>query len=328
MKTNIFLLFALIAHLTGFADRFRAGEITYRNLDGLSYEITVTTYTDLLDSADVHDSLMVYCGDGTCEIIPRIEKIYLPTNQSVRNIYFGQHTYPGPGTYLIFTEDTFRTSGIMNIPNSGSTGFYIECQITISSVSEVNNSPVFMNIPLDRAYVDSVFIYNPEAYDSDGDSISYKLIACRGSGIIEYSLPSASNIFSLDSFTGDLLWDSPVSAGDYNIAMLIEEFRNGIKIGHVVRDMQVHVISAVNIENLSYSPGCNIFPNPSHDRINLNSKADKWTSAEIVDLSGRTVLSDNSLDVQSIDISGLSVGIYFLRLTDGQGIITRKIVKE
>ncbi|UCG27620.1 MAG: gliding motility-associated C-terminal domain-containing protein, partial [Bacteroidales bacterium] len=56
---------------------------------------------------------------------------------------------------------------------------------------------------------------------------------------------------------GNLVWDSPVYTGDeditadefkliYNIAMNIEEWRNGIKIGNIVRDMQIEVYHSDN----------------------------------------------------------------------------------
>ena len=35
----------------------------------------------------------------------------------------------------------------------------------------------------------------------------------------------------------------------------------------------------------------NIFPNPTHDKLYINSKTDKWSLAEIIDFTGRAVLS-------------------------------------
>ncbi|MEI6899943.1 MAG: gliding motility-associated C-terminal domain-containing protein, partial [Bacteroidota bacterium] len=57
--------------------------------------------------------------------------------------------------------------------------------------------------------------------------------------------PTATNKITLDSVTGDFYWDSPDQMGEYNIAILIEEWRNGIKIGSVERDMQI-IISTCN----------------------------------------------------------------------------------
>jgi gliding motility-associated-like protein len=52
--------------------------------------------------------------------------------------------------------------------------------------------------------------------------------------------------FSLNSATGDLIWDSPKQQGEFNIAILIEEWRNGIRIGSVLRDMQIIIVACNN----------------------------------------------------------------------------------
>ncbi len=88
------------------------------------------------------------------------------------------------------------------------------------------------------------FIHNANAFDPDGDSLSYELIFCKGSEglpIPGYSYPAASNSFSLDAITGDLVWDSPTGCGEYNVAFLIKEWRNGVLIGFVERDMQITI---------------------------------------------------------------------------------------
>lgn len=327
MTRHLLLLIIIICNSTVFAGIYRAGEITYRNLTGLTYEITVTTYTDLLDSVG-RTELTIQWGDGNSEIIPRIEKLILPDFKSIKNTYVYQHTYPGPATYIVSFEDTFRTDGVINIPNSGNTGFYIQSQITIDPFLGVNNSPVFLNPPLDIAYIDSIFIYNSGAYDIDGDSISYRLIPCGGSGMTGYTFPSTSNIFTLDSLSGDLLWDSPILAGDYNIAILIEEWRFGVIIGSVVRDMQIHVEDASGIESFSDNPLFNIFPNPTNDKLFIKSTLNKITTIEIVDFTGKIILHFKLNNEQTIDISSFAKGVYLLRMTSDEITMTKKIVKE
>jgi hypothetical protein len=57
-----------------------------------------------------------------------------------------------------------------------------------------------------------------------------------------------SNSFSLNPITGDLIWDTPNngSIGEYNVAFVVEEWRNGILIGFVTRDMQITVSPCTN----------------------------------------------------------------------------------
>ena len=69
-------------------------------------------------------------------------------------------------------------------------------------------------------------------------------MTCKGQDGIEipgYTLPQASQAFVIDSVTGELRWDAPLMQGEYNVAIMVEEWRHGVKIGSVVRDMQILV---------------------------------------------------------------------------------------
>jgi gliding motility-associated-like protein len=235
----------------------RAAEIVYRNIGGLTYEITLISYTYTPSPANAYrDYLTILWGDGQSSDIERKEKINL-ANDITYNRYVGQHTFAAPSTYIISCEDPNRNGGILNIPNSINTPLYIYSELVINPFLGYNNSPVLLIPPIDNGCVDKPFLHNPGAYDADGDSISYRLVPCRGllgQVIPGYTLPPASNKITLDSISGDLFWDSPTQQGEYNIAILIEEWRNGVKIGSVERDMQI-IISACNnrppvIENL------------------------------------------------------------------------------
>ena len=46
--------------------------------------------------------------------------------------------------------------------------------------------------------------------------------------------PGPDNQISLDSVNGDFVWDAPQRVGEYNIAIAIKEYRNGILINTIV----------------------------------------------------------------------------------------------
>ncbi len=232
-----------------FATHNRAGEITYRQIDKLTYEVTITTYTYALSMAD-RDELELNWGDGTKSNVSRVEKITLP-DDFFRNKYVGRHTYPGPGNYEMFMQDDNRNEGIGNIPNSVYVSFSLKTWLTISPFVGYNNTPILLYPPVDKAALKKVFIHNPVAYDPDGDSLSYKLSVCKGDkgkDIVGYTLPEADKYIKIDAITGDLIWDSPQNIGVYNFAILIEEWRGGIRIGSLIRDLQVEVIESDNIK--------------------------------------------------------------------------------
>ncbi len=247
MKRLFTILALMIFQVSAFATHERAGEITYRHLYGLTYEFTVTTYTYTPSPAD-RDSLEVKWGDGAIQTIPRIEKINYPNDIS-RNKYVAIHTYPASAYYTISMEDPNRNYGVINIPNSVNIPFYIETSLLISPFLNGNNSPVLLNPPIDNGCVGVPFYHNPGAYDPDGDSLSYKIVSCKGlSGevIPGYTIPAYTSSLSIDPYTGDFYWDSPIIQGEYNIAIVIEEYRQGIKIGSITRDMQISIGSCNN----------------------------------------------------------------------------------
>lgn len=240
----VFVMCSIAAHAT----HQRAAEITYRWLQGLTYEVTITMYTYTPSLADdIRVSLPIQWGDNSQSEIPRITFQPLPDNYTL-NVYQMDHTFPGPGSYVISVEDPNRNFGVVNIPNSVNVPIYVESLLVINPFLGVNNSVQLLNPPVDQGCVGRIFYHNPSAFDPDGDSLTYRIVNCRGANGLEipgYSFPMASISFDINPVTGDIIWDSPMLQGEYNIAFIIEEWRSGIKIGSVTRDMQI-LIGACN----------------------------------------------------------------------------------
>lgn len=239
------MLFCFAAPVS--ATHNRAGEITYEQLSQFYYKVTITTYTKTSSPAD-RPELDIFWGDGTSSLLVRnsfTDNFGGPGSDIRKNIYIGTHTYPGPSVYKMYFEDPNRNSDVINIPNSVDVPFYIESELIISAFLGFNNSPVLLQAPIDEGTLGQVFIHNANAFDPDGDSLAYELIYCKGAEglpIPGYTYPAASNFFNLNPITGDLIWDSPVGCGEFNVAFLIKEFRNGVQIGFVERDMQITIL--------------------------------------------------------------------------------------
>lgn len=248
----LFLMLAIIAGRAG-ATHNRAGEITYRHLGGFQYEATIITYTKASSPAD-RPSVGIHWGDGIVDTILRINgngQGELVADDIKKNVYVGIHTYPGPAVYVLSFEDPNRNGGVVNIPNSVNIPFYVSTQLIINPFLGVNSSVQLLNPPIDEACAGQIFIHNPGAFDPDGDSISYRLVNCLGelgANIPGFGQPAATNSFTLDPITGDLIWNTPTpgGVGEYNVAFVIEEWRRGILIGFVTRDMQINVVPCQN----------------------------------------------------------------------------------
>lgn len=249
MKRSITLGLFLFNFLALFATHNRAGEITYVQVSDFTYEVTITTFTYTLSLAD-RPQLDIDWGDNTISTAQRDpSKIVKLPNYYQKNVYVIRHTFPGPGIYRLVVQDPNRNLGVKNIPNSVNVVFSISTILIVNPAMGRNSTPVLLNPPYDKAAKGYVFVHNPAAYDPDGDSLSYRLTVCTredGKAIENYTLPPASHSFRMDSISGDLIWDTPVDTGKYNVAIEIEEWRNGKKIGIVVRDMQIEVYETNN----------------------------------------------------------------------------------
>jgi len=246
----ILAILFLFASQAAYPTHQRAAEIVYIHLSGLTFGIYVISYTFTPSPANQYRSILpVNWGDGTTENIPRIQETLLPDDITY-NLYYGEHTFPGPSTYVISIEDPNRNGGILNIPNSVNIPLFVQTELVINPfMGGYNNSVQLLMPPIDNGCALQPFYHNPGAYDKDGDSLSFKLVSCRGAQglpIPGYTFPPATQSFSLDAVTGDLIWDSPPQQGEYNVAILIEEWRNKIKVGSVVRDMQIIIIACNN----------------------------------------------------------------------------------
>ena len=249
MRKPLLLLALLLAlALSARATHQRAAEITYRWLNGNAYEFTLTTYNVPNEAWNQRDSLLVKWGDGSESYIPRIAWTNLGDN-CVKNTYESIHNYSSSGSYVVSMEDANRNYGVVNVPNSVTVPMYIETEVVINPFLGINNSVQLLNAPLDKGCVGKLYLHNPSAYDPDGDSLSYRLLPCKGMDGMDipgYSYPQASQSFDIDPVTGELRWENPLLQGEYNVAFIVEEWRHGVKIGSVIRDMQILISACDN----------------------------------------------------------------------------------
>ncbi len=243
MRRVYCLICCLAFSFSLYATHQRTAEITYRHISGYTYEFTIHTfYSTGINVAD-RDVLVISWGNNNYDTVGRSGQYPYPDYNVKENWYVIQHTFPGPNQYIISMEDVNRNAGVINIPNSVDVAMYISTTLTISSfLTSGDNSPILLNKPMEQACLNTPYIYNPEAYDPDGDSLSFRLVNCKGLGGTEipgYTLPASSTEFSINELSGEITWDSPILSGVYNIAFVIEEYRKGVKIGSVTRDMQL-----------------------------------------------------------------------------------------
>jgi|ERR1051326_2213244 hypothetical protein len=351
------ILLALLSAIPLFslATHERAGEITYRCLGGLTYEVTVTLYSRGTSTPTDRCFINVSFGDGdTVQVCRSNFEPGDPTTDPwgaigcsnpdppchhmgewsmfdnclniKRNIYVTNHTFAGPGTYVISITDFTRVDYIVNIPNNNA--FYIQDTLKISPwFQPCTSSPTFINPPLDTAHVGVCHVYNPMAVDPDGDSLSYQLISCLGDSgkpIAGYYIPPG---VSVDSVTGNLTWCSPPSISNpntdiWNFAIRILKWRKisnqYFLAGTVLRDIEIYVnaCAGMGIEENHSRSSVKLFPNPASDflHVQTNNK-NGGTILLVYDFTGKQVLEKRISEEENflLSLEGFRNGLYLLQ---------------
>lgn len=271
------LLIAIFLSIECNATHIRAGEITAKRVEGpsLTYRFSIVGYTDTGSGVNFGGGEMDF-GDGTvinieagADFFTRLD-IIDAEKQTAVNVFEIEHTFQAPGSYLIRFYEKNRNAGVLNMANSVDTPFYVETRIRIDPFLGVNNTPTFLIPPMDEGVVGIRFIHNPGAFDVDGDSLSFKLVTPQQSkdqAVLDYASPNHPKFygtefpigneaqngppkFEINNTTGDLVWDAPGTMGEYNVALVVEEWRKvsgkWYNLGYVMRDLQIIIEDSDN----------------------------------------------------------------------------------
>jgi hypothetical protein len=121
----------------------------------------------------------------------------------------------------------------------------------------------------------------------------------------------ANQLYGLDNYNYyiDSINSKPVKIGSLYIGFLQFDYNVGVKI------TQEDEIKA--------------YPNPCMDNINLNLRNTDYTNISVYDLYGNMLLNQSLNQVQeSINVSNLTKGIYFLKLYNSKKSSILKILKK
>jgi gliding motility-associated-like protein len=260
MKHILLAALALAFSTPLWATHNRAGEIHVQQIGPLTVRATIITWTKTSSINADRDTLTICWGDGSlCQPVLRSngggEGVPYP-NDVKYNIYIAEHTYSGEAQYRISMSDPNRNAGILNVnfPSSDNVPFHIETVYSFQNqqFGGMNTTPYLIQPPIDNACVGKVFKHNPGASDPDGDSLSYQFIVplfAEGAPVPNYVFPhkvtNGNFTLTIDA-DGNIVWNAPDRAGEYNLAFIIVSWRNGNPIDTTIRDMQIFVAECDN----------------------------------------------------------------------------------
>ena len=263
----VFLLFILSIPVK--ATHLRAADIFADRIGEMTYQITIFVYSDVATTSIADGGAgnipvspaSVLVGGESFEV-PRTSFVPIGNN-TLMHVFTFEHTFPAVNAgFTIAYNGLTRNAGIVNIGTpSDASSLYVETFVFIDAFSQINSTPILFNPPIDVGAVGEVYTHNPGAFDADGDSLSFQLLTPQESLPFTNTNATPTDVpgyrflddptlggatFSLDPLTGDIVWDAPSQPGEYNIAFMVEEFRNGVRIGFVVRDMQIIISETDN----------------------------------------------------------------------------------
>ena len=160
---------------------------------------------------------------------------------------------PGGNDWQLAWELCCRNLAITTLTISDTQEFYVTANLD-NTVPDCNNSPVFLNAPTPFTCVAQEVFYNHGATDADGDSLVFSLVNCQRAGGEEVNyelgfsgttpLSTVSGV-SIDPETGAISF-TPDAIQVGVLCVQVDEYRNDVLIGTVVRDIQFTIINCVN----------------------------------------------------------------------------------
>ncbi|MFK7949435.1 MAG: T9SS type A sorting domain-containing protein [Saprospiraceae bacterium] len=286
----LFLVFCILLGFSNstFATHYMGSELTYECLGGNQYEVKLVTYTDCAaispaPTLSVNFSSSCSSFNTNLSVVtgyPQEITAACPTNSTYctggtahalyETVYLGTVTIPACADWIISHSSCCRNSATLNLLNPTSQSHYIELTMDNSTVS-CNTSPDFELSPITVACVNDTSYHSFNAFDADGDSLVYSLTSSMQSAGVPTNYTAGfsptspiSGSLSIDSKTG-LLTIVPTMGHHAVFCVKVEEYRNGVKIGDLIREFQLLSMSCTNnLPKVQQINGGNIAFNSQH----------------------------------------------------------------
>lgn len=251
-------------------------DITFTCVSGLTYKVRATFYRDCAGIAEPNTITIAYrstsCNYNLTATASKVAgtgaEITQPcpqnptscnggTSTGLRKFeYEATITLPAACTDWVFSyEVCCRNCAITTIQNpcANTSKLYIEATLNNVAAS-CNSSPTFSNMPIAFVCVGQNFNYNHGVLDPNNDSLVYELITPKisSTATVTWIPPHSttqpilsSTSFTINTVTGDLNFTPTISEIGI-LSVRVKEYRNGVHIGSVIRDMQVYSVACTN----------------------------------------------------------------------------------
>ncbi len=118
----------------------------------------------------------------------------------------------------------------------------------------------------------------------------------------------------------------PYAAGAHGDPTKNKGWMSGDKLTYIDNLALVNLGATASVDDV-FSSKVSVYPNPANEFLNISSSVE-INKVEVYNLLGKKVLSSLKLNDNNLNISSLANGIYMIKLTSGDSVATKKIIKN
>ncbi len=274
IRTLVLTLFLAAGMNATRASHIAGSDLTYQSLGNGTYLVTYTMYRDCFGITAPSSAYLSVASNSCGQAVQSIQMTQVPgTGQEITPTCSTSASTCNGGTepgieeyeytalvqlplgcpdWHLWVDDCCRNQAITTVQNPDAEGLYIEAYLNNTVVE--SSSPTFNNVPIVFFCIGQTNYFNLGAVDADGDSMVYYFITPRNSendplvyntGFSVANPLSSSPAVSIDALTGDIAVN-PTQQEIGIISVMVEEYRNGVLLGRVMRDIQVYTVACSN----------------------------------------------------------------------------------
>jgi gliding motility-associated-like protein len=280
MKRLLLLVLTVLISLCAKSTHIVGGSLTYEHLGGATYRITLKLYRDCRPGnfAFPGNVTILIRDENGNQFTPNKDVTIPFTSSTPVNPYIDtcaanpglcleeaiytrvvNNLPPNPNGYHMYYQLCCRNSTLSNVVNPLNTGDTWYAQIPDQSLLITNSSPSWVNPPPVFVCQNEQINFDFSATDSDGDSLVYSWYTPYDDVAPTFTPPTAN--FTPLSWVGGFGANNPCGGanqiinpqtgfitgvppftGQFAAGVRCEEFRNGVKIGEIIRDFQFNVV--------------------------------------------------------------------------------------
>ena len=201
--------------------------------------------------------------------------------------------------------------------------------------------PLSLGVPIWDAGEDGEYLYGQIVYVQDNANFSAKHFITTSATIVDFATTSDANYIlrqgNKTGFTADD-WAVAANGSDSSVPNWVfstssskvypDEFLGWEGIKDVYGDLNptAESFNTASVDDI-FASQVSVYPNPANEFVKISSSVD-INKVEIYNLLGKKVISTSKLTNNNLDVSSLSKGVYLMKLTSGESVASRKLIKN